>query len=86
VNLMDWKKRFGECLRRVRNHRPLVKGETPHLVYPSDSADQPLAARLQAMADAGLIKWSGKRLEPTGPVGRVRGEGTVSDLIVADRR
>jgi hypothetical protein len=46
---------------------------------------QPLEDRLQAMAQTGLILWSGERLEPMAPVSRVRGEGSVSDLLIEDR-
>ena len=46
---------------------------------------QTLEQRLEAMTQAGLIQWSGKALEPMPPVARVRGDGTVSDLLVEDR-
>ena len=46
---------------------------------------QSLEARLEAMAQAGLILWSGKKLAPMPPVVRVRGERTVADLLVEDR-
>jgi len=37
------------------------------------------------MAQAGLILWSGKKLEPMALVARVRGDRTVADLLVEDR-
>ena len=46
---------------------------------------QTLEQRLEAMTQAGLIQWSGRALEPMPPVARVRGDGTVADLLVEDR-
>lgn len=51
----------------------------------SSSREQLLQA-LEELRREGIIKWSGKYLEPREPVARVRGEGTVAELIVNDRR
>ena len=39
----------------------------------------------EAMAQAGLIQWSGSKLSSMAPVARTRGERTVADLLVEDR-
>lgn len=44
------------------------------------------AQRLKELCDAGLVRWSGRRLEPIAPLARVRGESTVAELIIHDRR
>jgi len=49
---------------------------------PLASAEQ----RLKELCDAGLVHWSGRRLEPIVPLARVRGESTVAELIVHERR
>ena len=41
--------------------------------------------RLQALADAGLVAWSGKSLLAIEPVAKTRGPRTVADLLVEDR-
>ncbi len=44
-----------------------------------------LEVRLQELAEAGLIAWSGRALTPVAPVARVRGKQTISDLLLEDR-
>jgi hypothetical protein len=44
-----------------------------------------LRARVEALRRAGTIAWSGRRLRPAKPVGRVRGGRTVADVIVEHR-
>jgi hypothetical protein len=41
--------------------------------------------RLQELAQAGLIAWSGHKLAPMAPVARIRGKRTVADLLLEDR-
>ena len=42
-------------------------------------------SRVDALRKAGTIAWSGRRLRPAKPVGKVRGRKTVADLIVENR-
>ena len=44
-----------------------------------------LRERVEALRKAGAIAWSGRRLRPAKPVGKVRGNKTVADLIVENR-
>lgn len=46
---------------------------------------QSLEEKLEAMRKAGLIQWSGKKLQPLEPMGEVIGERTISDLVVENR-
>lgn len=41
--------------------------------------------RLQALVEAGLIEWSGHRLEPITPLACTRGEKPVAELLIEDR-
>jgi hypothetical protein len=40
---------------------------------------------VEALRRAGAIAWSGCRLRPAKPVGNVRGDKTVADLVVENR-
>jgi hypothetical protein len=40
---------------------------------------------LQALVEAGLIEWSGQRLEPETPLACTRGEKTVAELLIENR-
>lgn len=44
-----------------------------------------IRARIDQLRRAGLIAWSGRRLRPIKPVGRVRGNRSVADLISENR-
>jgi hypothetical protein len=44
-----------------------------------------LEDRLQALVEAGLIVWSGHRLEPIAPLACTRGEKTLAELLIEDR-
>jgi hypothetical protein len=58
----------------------------PQRVYISyDVVSMLLRERVEALRRAGAIAWSGRRLRPAKPVGRVRGDKTVADLIVENR-
>lgn len=46
---------------------------------------QSLEEKLEAMRKAGLIQWSGKKLQPLEPIGEVIGERIISDLVVENR-
>jgi hypothetical protein len=45
----------------------------------------PLRERVDALRKAGAIAWSGRRLRPAKPAGKVRGTKTVADLVVENR-
>lgn len=44
-----------------------------------------LDKRLQAMRQAGVLAWSGKKLRPMVPVARASAKRTVADLLIGDR-
>lgn len=44
-----------------------------------------LEIRLQQLADAQLLAWSGRKLVPREPVVRSQGTKTVADLLLEDR-
>ena len=46
---------------------------------------QDLDQRLAAMREAGQAQWSGRKLSHRKPVAKLRGRGSVAQLIVQDR-
>ena len=77
---------LGHYLRQVKAGQSVVITERGRPVGRIVPIAQPLQERLETMAQAGMILWSGKKLEPMPPVARVRGDGTVADLLAACRR
>jgi len=55
------------------------------VISETSGGNRKLKVRLQQMAQAGLILWSGRKLEPRPPVAQTRGTQTVADLMVEDR-
>jgi antitoxin (DNA-binding transcriptional repressor) of toxin-antitoxin stability system len=41
--------------------------------------------RVEALRRVGAIAWSGRRLRPAKPAGKVRGDKSVSDLLIENR-
>ena len=85
VGVRELKSRLSHYLRQVKAGQSVIITERGQPVGRIVPVAQTLEERLEAMAQAGLIAWSGKRLEPMPPVARVRGEGTVADLLVEER-
>jgi len=85
VGLRELKSRLSAYVRQVKKGQTVLITEHGRPVGRIVPVGQSVEERLQAMAQAGLLAWTGRRLGPSAPVARVRGEGTVADLLVADR-
>jgi hypothetical protein len=44
-----------------------------------------LRERIEALGRTGACAWSGRRVRPAKPAGKVRGNRTVADLVVENR-
>ena len=88
-------------IRELKNHlsaylRKVKAGETititdrgtpiGRIVPVGDSDERTLEERLQAMQDAGLAEWSGKKPSPREPVAKVKKGRSVAQLLLEDRR
>jgi prevent-host-death family protein len=85
VGIRQLKARLSEYLRRVKAGETVLitdRGQPVGRIVPTAES---LEDRLQRMVQAGLILWSGRKLEARPPVAQVRGERTVADLLIEDR-
>ena len=88
-------------IRELKNHlsaylRKVKAGETititdrgtpvGRIVLAGEKDKRTLEEKLQALQDAGLAEWSGKKLQPREPVAENKGDRMVSDLLLEDRR
>ena len=85
IGVRELKARLSEYLRQVKAGRTIVITEHGQPVGRIVPAAQSRGERLQAMLDAGLIAWNGKKLRPMSPVARTRGKRSVADLVVENR-
>jgi prevent-host-death family protein len=79
------KTRLSEYLRQVKAGKAIVITEHGQPVGRIVPAAQSREDRLQAMLDAGLIAWNGKKWNPPKPKVRARGKRTVADIVIENR-
>lgn len=85
VGIRDLKSKLSEYMRRVRAGEIVVITDHGQPVGRIVPVAQPLKERLEALAQTGLIQWSGRKLGPAAPVARAHGGMAVADLLVEDR-
>jgi prevent-host-death family protein len=85
VGIRELKSTLSECVREVKSGRTIVVTEHGQPVARIIPEGVSLRERVEALRRAGAIAWSGRRLRPAKPVGKVRGDKTVADLIVENR-
>ena len=86
IGIRELKSKLSECIREVSGGGTIVVTEHGRPVARMIPDASSLDERLEALARAGRILWSGRRLKPATPVARVRvGRKTVSELISENR-
>jgi prevent-host-death family protein len=85
VGVRELKCRLSEYLRRAKAGQSLLITDHGQPVARIIPVGQPLEVRLELMARAGMLQWSGKKLAPMQPLARTHGKCTVADLLVEDR-
>jgi prevent-host-death family protein len=85
IGIRELKSTLSECIREVKAGRTLVVTEHGDPVVRMIPETASLRERLDALRRAGTVSWSGRRLRRTKPVARVRGTGTVADLVGENR-
>ena len=88
-------------IRELKNHlsaylRKVKAGETititdrgtpvGRIVPAGEKNERTLGEKLQALQDAELAEWSGKKFQPREPVAENKGDRMVSDLLLENRR
>ncbi len=86
IGIRELKSKLSECVREVRDGGTIMVTEHGRPVARMIADASSLDERLTVLANAGRILWSGRRLNPTTPVARVRSRRkTVADLISENR-
>lgn len=86
VGVRELKARLSAYLRHVRAGGTVViteRGKPIGRIVPESPS---IEAQLEALSQAGLIAWSGKKLLLAKPVARIQGIRTVADLLLEDRQ
>lgn len=85
MGIRELKATLSECVREVRAGRTIVvtdHGQPVARIIPEAVSR---GERVEALRQSGAIGWSGRRLGPAKPAGRIRGGKTVADLVVENR-
>jgi prevent-host-death family protein len=85
IGIRQLKSTLSECVREVRAGRTIVVTDHGRPVARIIRETASPRERVEALRKAGTIAWSGRRLRPARPAGRVRGSKTVADLVVENR-
>jgi prevent-host-death family protein len=90
VGVRELKAQLSTYLKQVKGGATLIITEHGKPIGQITPIPTSKAARMQALIDAGLIRWSGKRFEPPAESERIELEPgatkTVTDLLLEERR
>ncbi|MCI0861642.1 MAG: type II toxin-antitoxin system prevent-host-death family antitoxin [Chloroflexi bacterium] len=83
VGIRELKNRLSKYLRAVKAGQTILITDRGKGLIP---AGQTVEEKLSALQQAGVFEWSGKLPPPRRPVAKVRGEKTVAEMLIEDRR
>jgi prevent-host-death family protein len=85
VGIRELKARLSTYLKQVKAGASLIvteRGQPIGRIVPIKSSRE---ERLQGLIEAGVMAWSGRKLDPIAPVAQTKDNGTVADLLLEDR-
>jgi len=85
VGIRELKARLSAYMRQVKAGATLLITERGKPIGRIVPLSPSVETRVQELAQAGLVAWSGRRLVPRAPVARTRGKRTVAGLLLEDR-
>ncbi len=86
VGTRDLKNNLSQYLRRVKAGETIIITERGKAIGQIMPAPITLEEKMKALAAAGFLEWSGKKLKPHKPTIINTSNRLISDLIVEDRR
>jgi len=85
VGMRELKSKLSEYLRRVKTGETIIVTERGKMIGQIIPVKPTLEERMKALAEAGFLEWSGKKLKPHKPTIINRGAKLVSDLVSEGR-
>ena len=82
VSIKELKSRLSHYLRLMRKGESVVITDRGVPIGRIVPMGQDLDQRLAAMRETGQVRWSGRKLDHRKPVAKLRGRGSVAQLIV----
>jgi prevent-host-death family protein len=85
VGIREFKAKLSSYVDRVKAGETVTITERGRPVGRIVPVRPALEDKLQQLAEAGVLSWSGRKLEPKMPSIRPHGGKTVSELLIEDR-
>ena len=85
IGIRDLKSKLSQYIRDVEAGATIVVTDHGRQVARIVPETGSMEQRLAVLRTTGAIIWNGRRLGPTKPVVRVRGEASVSDIAIENR-
>jgi prevent-host-death family protein len=85
VGVRELRARLSRYLRLVKTGQVVEVTERGRSIGRIVPVGLSLEETMRALCEAGLVRWSGRRLKDRAPVARARGKRTVAELLVEDR-
>ena len=90
AGIRELKNHLSAYLRKVKGGETITitdRGTPIGRIVPTKKKDgRTMKERLQALQEAGLAEWSGKKISPHEPIAKTKGDRMVSDMLLEDRR
>lgn len=86
AGIRELKTHLSAYLRRVKEGETITITEHGTPIGRIVPEEKSLKGKMEALQEAGMLKWSGKKFAPRKPAAKVRGERSVADLLLEDRR
>ena len=81
VGIREFRHRLSHYLGIARSGRIVEITDHGEVIAQLVPAQAGIAGRLEALQAAGMIRWSGKKLETMEPVAKIKGKRTVASLV-----
>ena len=85
VGTRELKTKLSEYMQRVKKGETIIVTERGKSIGQIVPMQPTIDEKIQAIVDAGLADWNGKKYKPGKPVVINRSERQLSDLVVEDR-
>ncbi len=85
VGTRELKSKLSEYMRRVKGGETIIVTERGKSIGQITPIKLSIDEKLQAVVDAGLAEWNGRKVKPGKPVAINRSNQQISDLVAEDR-